>query len=134
MLLYDGLCGFCNASVQFVLSRDPRGTIRFAALQSDYAAAVRARHPGLEGIDSVVLVEPAADGSGERVRVRSDAALRVASYLGGPWRLLAVFRVVPPALRDLLYDAFARVRYRLFGKYDSCMIPPKEVRDRFLDA
>ena len=134
VLMYDGLCGFCNASVQFVLARDRKQTMRFAALQSEYAAAVIRRHPWLEGIDSVVYVEPARGERPERVWVRSAAALRVADYLGGAWRLLGVFRAVPAALRDAAYDLFARYRYRLFGKYDSCQLPPKEVRARFLDA
>jgi predicted DCC family thiol-disulfide oxidoreductase YuxK len=134
VLMYDGLCGFCNASVQFVLARDSKQTMRFAALQSEYAAAVIGRHPWLEGVDSVVYVEPAGDGRPERVWVRSAAALRVADYLGGAWRLLGVFRVIPAPVRDAAYNLFARYRYRLFGKYDSCQLPPKEVRARFLDA
>ena len=134
VLLYDGLCGFCNSSVQFILSRDRKQTMRFAALQSEYAAAVVERHPWLAGIDSVVYVEPARDGRPERVWVRSAAALRVASYLGGAWRLLGLFRIVPARVRDLFYDLFARYRYRFFGKYDACQLPAKEVRARFLDA
>jgi predicted DCC family thiol-disulfide oxidoreductase YuxK len=134
VLLYDGLCGFCNKSVQLVLEHDRRGLMRFAALQSDYGLAVVGRHPELRGVDSVVYVERPAGGGAERVHVRSDAALKVAAYLGGPWRLLLAGRVVPRPVRDYLYDLFARNRYRLFGRYDSCMLPPPEVRSRFLDV
>ena len=132
VLLYDGVCGFCNKTVQMILDRDRRGEMRFAALQSDYGRTVVGRHPQLQGVDSVVYVEPAADG--ERIYVRSDAALKVASYLGGFWKVLLAAKVVPRALRDYFYDLFARNRYRLFGKYDACMLPPPEVRARFLDV
>lgn len=135
VLLYDGVCGFCNQTVQMILRLDPRGALRFAALQSDYGQSVVARHPSLKNVDSVVFVEPAdRAGEAERVHVRSDAALRVVSYLGGPWRIFLLARVLPRRLRDFLYDAFARNRYKLFGRYDSCLLPAPEVRSRFLDT
>jgi predicted DCC family thiol-disulfide oxidoreductase YuxK len=134
VLLYDGVCGFCNRTVQLLLRLDPRGTLRFAALQSDYGQRVVARHPSLKGVDSVVFVETSPDGAAERVHVRSDAALRVASYLGGPYKIFLAARLLPTSLRDFLYDAFARNRYKLFGKYDTCLLPAPEVRSRFLDA
>ena len=133
VLLYDGVCGFCNGAVQTVLRYDRRGALRFAALQSDFGRAVVARHPELSGIDSVVFLET-LEGGGERVFVRSDAALRVVAYLGGAWKLLTVARLVPRRARDFLYDLFARNRYKLFGKYDSCLLPPPEVRSRFIDV
>ena len=134
VLLYDGVCGFCNKTVQMILDHDRRGTMRFAALQSDYGRGVVGRHAELRGVDSVVFVENSADGA-QRVYVRSDAALRVLKYLGGAWKLLLLAaRVVPKPARDFFYDLFARNRYRLFGKYESCMLPPPEVRSRFLDA
>jgi len=132
VLLYDGVCGFCNKTVQMILDRDRRGTLRFAALQSDYGRAVVGRHRELEGVDSVVFVERAAGG--ERVYVRSEAALKVASYLGGPWKVFLCAYVVPRPLRDYLYDLFARNRYRVFGKSEQCMLPPAEARARFLDV
>jgi predicted DCC family thiol-disulfide oxidoreductase YuxK len=130
VLLYDGVCGFCNKTVQLILDHDRRGELRFAALQSDYGQAVIERHTELRGVDSVVFVEQVSGG--ERVHVRSDAALKVAAYLGGFWKLLLAARVLPRGLRDYFYDLFARNRYKLFGKYDSCMLPPPEVRSRFL--
>jgi predicted DCC family thiol-disulfide oxidoreductase YuxK len=134
VLLYDGVCGFCNKGVQMILDYDRHGKMRFAALQSDYGKAVRARHPFLENIDSVVLLEsPSGDGE-ERVFVRSSAALRVASYLGGAWKLFFVFYILPAPVRDFFYDLFARYRYRFFGKYDACMLPDADVRSRFLDV
>ena len=133
VLLYDGVCGFCNKTVQMILDHDRRGTMRFAALQSDYGRGVVGRHPELRGVDSLVFVEN-SPGGGERVFVRSDGALRVAAYLGGVWKLFLAAYAVPKRVRDFFYDLFARNRYRLFGKYESCMLPPPEVRSRFLDA
>src|SRR5215467_6960388 len=133
VLLYDGVCGFCNKSVQMILRHDRRGTMRFAALQTGYGEAIKARHPELQNIDSVVLVETAPGDSGERVFTRSTAALRIAAYLGGWWKLLLVFRLLPRGLRDFFYDLFARYRYQLFGKHDSCLLPSPDVRSRFIE-
>ena len=132
VLLYDGVCGFCNWTVQTLLRCDPSGRLRFAALQSEYGRTIVSRHPNLEGVDSVVLIEPSNDG--ERVSVRSTAALRLVGYLGGAWRLLLVLYLIPVPIRDAGYDLFARYRYRLFGRLDTCAIPTPEVRARFLDA
>jgi len=133
VLLYDGLCGFCDRAVQFVLARDRRARLRFAPLQGSFARGVLARHPELAQVDSLVLVEPDAAAGGERVFVRTDGALRVARHLGGAWRAAALLRVVPRPLRDLAYDAFARVRYRVFGRHERCPVPLPEQRARFLE-
>ena len=133
MLLYDGVCGFCNWAVRTVLRFDPNGTLRFAALDSGFARAIIDRHPAIQNVDSVVFVDEPGQPA-ERVAVRSAAALRVVDYLGGPWKLLKVARVMPAPLRDWLYDRFADIRYRVFGKYESCPLPPQDVRARFLDA
>ena len=134
VLLYDGVCGFCNKSVQMILDRDKRKDMRFAPLQSDYGKQVISRHPELEKVDSVVFVERKPGTQDERVFIRSDAALRVAGYLGGAWKLLLVFRIIPRPVRDFFYDLFAKYRYRFFGKYDSCMLPSPDVRSRFIDV
>ena len=133
MLLYDGVCGVCNSAVRTILRFDPNGSMRFAALDSAFARAVFDRHPTIGGVDSVVFVDEPGEPA-ERVAVRSAAALRVVDYLGGPWRLLKVARVIPAPLRDWLYDRVADVRYRIFGKYDTCPLPPPEVRARFVDS
>ena len=132
VLLYDGLCGFCDGTVQFILKHDRRGTLRFATLQGDFARDVIARHPELEGVDSLVLVERDSSGT-EHVHVRSDGALHVARYLGGAWHLARSVAIVPRFLRDLAYDGFARIRYRVFGRYNACPIPSPEQRARFID-
>jgi predicted DCC family thiol-disulfide oxidoreductase YuxK len=132
VLLYDGLCGFCDGTVQFILRHDRRKTLRFATLQGDFARGVMERHPELVGVDSLVLVERDSSGT-ERVHVRSSGALRVARYLGGAWHVARGLAIVPPFIRDFAYDAFARIRYRVFGRFDSCPIPTPEQRARFID-
>ncbi|HET6267896.1 MAG TPA: DCC1-like thiol-disulfide oxidoreductase family protein, partial [Acidobacteriota bacterium] len=112
---------------------DHRGTMRFAALQSSYANVLLAGHPELRNADTFVLYEPGEKNGEQRFFTRSRAAVRIGSYLGGLWKLSAVFLIVPRPIRDWLYDTFARYRYRWFGKYDTCPIPPPEVRSRFLD-
>ena len=133
VLLYDGLCGFCDGTVQFILRHDRKKTLRFATLQGAYARSIFARHPELAGVDSLVLVEPDPVTGTEKVYVRSSGALAVARYLGGAWHLARVVAIIPRVLRDFGYDSFARIRYRVFGRYDSCPIPTPEQRARFID-
>lgn len=134
MLLYDGTCGFCADSVQLVLRHDRRGTLRFASLQGAFGQAVRARHPELSRADTVIWVEPAASGREERVLLRSDAALRVAGYLGGWFQLARVAAVLPRGLRDAAYNLVARHRHQLSSEGPSCLVPGPDVRARFLDS
>lgn len=127
LVLYDGTCGVCNRAVQLIIRHDRPGRFRFAALQSDLGRALLERH-GLpsDRVDTLVLVE---DG---RAFTRSAGALRIARGMDAPWPALAVLSVVPRPLRDGAYDLFARHRYRVFGRTDACMLPPPEVRARFL--
>ena len=132
VLLYDGVCGFCNRSVQTIIRHDRGGEMRFAALQSEYGKAVIARNPQLQNLDSLVFVERV--NGVEKVWTRSTGALRIAGYLGGAWKLFLIAYIVPRPLRDVFYNLFARYRYRLFGKYESCPVPSQEIRNRFLDS
>jgi predicted DCC family thiol-disulfide oxidoreductase YuxK len=132
LLLYDGTCGFCAQSVQFVLRHESptRRALRFASLQSPTGAEIRVRHPQLNAIDSVIWYEPATDV----VLVRSAAVLQVLRYLGGIWSVLAgVGAVVPRALRDFVYDFVARHRHRLVRGAPACVVPTAEQRPRFID-
>jgi predicted DCC family thiol-disulfide oxidoreductase YuxK len=132
LLLYDGDCGFCDGTVKFVLRHDRGGALRFATLQGDAGQAVRARHPELAGVDSVVWLDEM--NGAERVAVRSEAALRLARYLGWPWRAALAARLIPRVLRDAAYDLFARHRYRFFGRADECALPSPEERKRFISS
>jgi predicted DCC family thiol-disulfide oxidoreductase YuxK len=129
VVLFDGVCNLCNATVNFIVDRDPAGYFRFAALQSEPGAATLARHgtPAPAGDpDSICLEERG------RFYVRSTAVLRIARRLRGGWKLLFVFIVVPRPLRDLVYRWVARNRYRWFGREESCRVPTPELRARFL--
>jgi predicted DCC family thiol-disulfide oxidoreductase YuxK len=135
ILLFDGVCGLCNRAVQFALRHDRRDRLRFAALESRLAKEVLARH-GLDGtpLQSMVLVVDAGTAE-ERALVRSEAALRLLSELGGVWRWIASLgRLVPLGLRDRCYRAVADVRYRVFGRYESCPVPRPEDGNKFLDT
>ena len=133
ILLYDGLCGFCDMVVQFVLAQDTRGVIRFAPLQGEFARALIERHPELRDVDSLIFVEEPSTPD-ERVFVKSEGAMRVARYLGPFDRMLArAMAIVPRIFRDALYDILARARYRVFGRRESCRAPSAAQRVRFLD-
>ena len=128
VVLFDGVCNLCNGSVRFVIERDPHKHFQFAPLQSETATTLIGRTADpLAMPDSIVLVD---DG---RLYVRSTAALRIARRLRFPWPILWVFMAVPRPLRDWVYDVIARHRYGWFGKRDTCMVPTKEIRDRFLE-
>ena len=134
ILLYDGLCGFCDGAVQFILARDHTRSMKFAALQGNYARSLLERHPKLRGVDSLILVQPDAHMPQQHVSVRSDAVVAIAQYLGGVWRVLGeMLRLVPRPIRDWGYNRLAAVRFRLFGRRDQCRIPTPEQRKRFLD-
>ena len=131
LVLFDGECVFCDGFVQWLLARDPSGRLRFAPLQGETAAELRIRHPEIpQDHDTVVFVE--LTDREPRVALRSDAALRTLSLVESPWRHANVLRFVPAVLRDLPYRLFVRLRYRLFGRYDTCPIPTPDVAQRFL--
>ena len=132
VLLYDGLCALCNRSVRWLIRHDRRRHVRFAALAGETAAAILARHPELAGADTVVFVE-AAGSPAERVLVLSAAALAALRQGGLFWRFLAgVATLVPRPIRDAAYRFVARRRYRRFGRYETCPLPPPAERERFL--
>ncbi len=130
VLLYDGVCGLCNRLVQFVLRRDRLARFRFASLQSDYAA--RILNPrGLDPHDLNTLYVL----DGERLITRADAVIFILRELGGFWHALAMaLRISPKPLRDWGYGIVARHRYRVFGKYETCLLSEKQFQDRFLDT
>ena len=127
LVLYDGVCGFCNASIQFILARDPGGSFHFAPLQGETAASLRQKYPIIPAdIDTIVLVEAG------QVYLRSEAALRVAGQLSGPAGWLRWCLVLPRFLTDFGYQLVASVRYRIWGRLEACPVPKMEQRARFL--
>lgn len=129
VILFDGVCNLCNASVNFVIDRDPDMQFRFASLQSDFGQEkLKALGKRTDEYSSIVLMD------GDRVYERSTAALRVARRLKGAWPLLYAFIVIPPFIRNFVYDFIAKNRYRWFGQEDACRLPSPELKARFLDA
>ena len=127
VLFYDGVCAMCNGIVKGMLRADAERVFHFAPLQGETAALARSLHPNFPGeIETVVYVR-----RGE-VFVRSRAAALAMRELPYPAKALSWFRFLPVWLTDFFYGIIARVRYRVFGKYDRCPLPPPEDRDRFL--
>jgi len=132
LVLFDGTCGLCDRSVQWMLEHDAEHVLRYAPLQGETAGRLRQcwRDEFPEGLESVVLV----DSTGEEtvVLTRSRAVLAILEALGAtPWRL-RILRLIPRPLLDLAYRGIARLRYRVFGQYDACRMPSAEERDLFL--
>jgi predicted DCC family thiol-disulfide oxidoreductase YuxK len=125
-VFFDGVCNLCSGSVQYIISHDKHDRFRFASLQSEYAAKELAG-ADLHKVDSIVLKK---DG---KIYTRSTAALKIASKLSFPTNLLYIFIIVPPFIRNVVYDFIARNRYKWFGKKEACWLPSPELRSKFLD-
>jgi predicted DCC family thiol-disulfide oxidoreductase YuxK len=128
IVLFDGVCAFCDASVHWLIDHDSAQNLRFAALQSATGQALIHRF-GLSHrqLNSLILVE------GDRYCTHSTAVLRIAGYLDWPWNVGLAFQLMPAFLRDPLYELIAVNRYRWFGKREACRIPTPSLRARFLD-
>jgi len=132
LLLYDGVCALCNGVVQFLMKHDGLDQFRYAPLQSSLGREVLARFDIHTFPDGVMLLTDALSPT-EHLYQRSDAVAEALQRLSTPWRLAGrVLRLVPRPLRDWGYGIVARFRYRLFGRYDTCPIPPPEQRCRLL--
>jgi predicted DCC family thiol-disulfide oxidoreductase YuxK len=138
VVLFDGVCNFCDASVNFIIEHDKAEYFKFAPLQSDEGSRLAAQFGfesataprddalnGLRPIDSIILID-------KKAYSHSTAALRILKRLGGPWSWFYVLVVMPRPLRDWAYKLFAKYRYRIFGRKDQCMLPSSDVRERFL--
>lgn len=127
IILFDGVCNLCNSSVVFIIQRDPKDVFRFTALQSEAGQALIKTH-GIDTnkVDSIILVD------GDKVRIKSSAALTIARHLKGGYPLLYGFMIIPAFIRNWVYDFIARNRYKWYGKRDQCMIPTPELKAKFL--
>ena len=140
IILYDGVCGLCDRLNQFVLRRDREGIFRFASLQSPLAARILARHgSNPQDLDTVYVVlnhdlTKQAQWD-ERLLPRSEAVIFVLKRLGGIWKVLGLFvQLLPRLLRDWGYRVVARNRYRVFGRFETCMLPSARDRSKFIDS
>ncbi|MFY0652028.1 MAG: thiol-disulfide oxidoreductase DCC family protein [Cyclobacteriaceae bacterium] len=127
VVLYDGVCNFCNSSVNFILRHEKTSELQFAALQSEYGQKLLAEHDEkVQDYDSIILL----DENG--LSKKSKAAFKIAKSLKAPWSYLSIFRFLPRFIADFFYDLIAQNRYRIFGKTDACMVPTADIRSRFL--
>lgn len=127
LILFDGVCNFCDHGVQFIIKRDPTGIYQFASLQSTIGMSLLKEHHIPNDMDSLLLIEDS------KCYDKSSAALRICKNLTGLWKAFYILLLIPKPLRDLLYDGLAKNRYKWFGKKDSCTIPSPEMRKRFLE-
>ena len=127
IVIFDGICNFCNGAVNFIIKRDSKAAFEFAPTQSKIAQELLSKyHIPEAGYDSFVLIK-----NGQPF-LRTNAALEITKDLDGFWFVFRAFKIVPAAVRDYFYRILARNRYTLFGKRAACTVPKKEMRDRFL--
>ena len=134
LVFYDGVCAMCNGLVRFVLERDSEARFSFAAVQSDLARHTLQRYGrNPDDLDTMYLITNYRQ-PGEHLFARSDALLETMRRLGGFWSVFSILRFLPVAWRDFAYGLIVKNRYRTFGKYDSCPMPPTEWRGRFIET
>lgn len=127
IILFDGVCNLCNGSVIFMIKRDKKDVLRYAALQTEIGQEMVEKYKiDTSKIDSIILID------NDKYYYKSTAALRIARHLSGAYPLLAVFLILPAFMRDWIYDIIARNRYKWFGKKESCMIPTPELKSKFI--
>ncbi len=128
IILFDGVCNFCNFWVNFAIKRDRKKKLKFAALQGEAANKLLPQHNiNPASLSSVVFIDNG------KAWTQSSAAIRICKHLDGGWKLLYGLIIIPKFIRDFIYTIVARNRYKWFGKKESCMIPTPELRERFLD-
>ena len=127
VVLFDGVCNFCNSSVNFIIRHDKKDYFRFTPLQSEIGMKISEKYNLDSGnLKSVILVDKG------KIYTKTTAALRIAKQLSGAWPALYVFIIVPPPIRDVVYNIIAKYRYKWWGERDACMIPTPEIRKKFL--
>jgi predicted DCC family thiol-disulfide oxidoreductase YuxK len=129
LILFDGVCNLCNASVQYVIKHDKNNVFMFAPLQGETGQLIIEKYQiDTAKTDSILLYT-----EGKGIVYKSTAALKIAGKLGFPRNLLQVFLVIPPIIRNWVYDYVAKNRYKWFGKQENCMIPTKNLNSKFLN-
>jgi predicted DCC family thiol-disulfide oxidoreductase YuxK len=128
IVLFDGVCNFCQSSVQFIIKHESNQELRFASLQSEFGKSIIQQYQIPKDIDSIVFIEH------QKAYIKSDAALKISTYFKFPFKLLTIFKIVPTFIRNKVYDYIAKNRYAWFGKQDACMLPNAEIRNRFIEV
>ena len=128
IILFDGVCNLCDSTVQFLIKNDEKDVFRFTAIQSEIGQEI-INKIGIDTTktDSIILYEP-----GRAYYFKAEAAIRIASELGGFYTLMKGFLILPASINNVVYDFVARNRYKWYGKKDNCMIPTPELKTKFL--
>lgn len=126
IVLFDDVCVLCNSFAKFILNKDKKDVMRFSALQSQIAVSFNDKLK--QDIDSIVLID-----NSKKIYYKSDAVIKILEILNYPSWFCRLLRVIPKSIRDFFYDNLAKRRYKLFGKYQQCPIPPIEIKHKFLD-
>ncbi len=128
LILFDGICNLCNSSVQYVIKHDKRNQFLFAPLQSEIGASIiKEFHVDRSKTDSILLYS-----ENQGLSIKSTAALKIVKHLGFPRNLLVIFLIIPPFIRNMVYDFIAKNRYKWYGKRDECMIPTPDLKSKFI--
>ena len=128
VILFDGVCNFCNYWVNFAIKRDRKKKLKFTTLQGQAARQLLSQyHINPTSLSSVIFIDK------EKAYTQSSAAIRICKYLSGGWKLFYGFMIIPKFIRDFFYNIIARNRYKWFGKKETCMVPTPELRERFLE-
>jgi predicted DCC family thiol-disulfide oxidoreductase YuxK len=128
LILFDGVCNLCNASVRFIIKRDKYNRFQFANLQSEFAIKKLKEIKLSELPDSLVLI------NGQNIYFKSDAVFEIIRSFSKLWHILLIFKILPKRLRDFLYDIIAKYRYKIFGKEDVCQIPDRSISGKFIES
>lgn len=126
ILLFDGVCNYCNSWINFIIRHDKKKKFKFAALQSNIGKKLLKQYDISEQQESVVLIY------NDKAHIKSTACFHICYHLGGIYSLMFALVIIPAFISDFYYDIIARNRYKWWGKKDSCMIPNAEERERFL--
>ena len=128
IIVFDGVCNFCNGIVHFIIKRDPKRLFVFTPLQGDTAKYLMLKYQvSASGSNTILLIK---DGI---CYIRSNAVLEIAKDSTGFWHFFRILLILPVPIRDYCYKLFAQNRYKLFGKRESCMPPTVEIRDRYIE-
>ncbi len=126
IILFDGVCNYCNWMVKFAIKHDKNGVLRFASLQSDIGKKIRLKYQIPDDVDSLVFVD------NNQAFTYAAAAIGITKYFKYPAKLLYLFRIFPSFISTPIYKFIAKNRYKWFGKTDECQIPSPEIKNRFL--
>ena len=128
IILFDGVCNLCDASVQYIIKHDKKDVFRFVALQSKLGEKI-INYIGVDRskTDSIVVYEPKI-----AYYTKAEAALIIAKELGGWISMLTIFSILPKFIQNFGYDIVAKNRYKLYGKKEKCMVPTPEISAKFL--